>query len=150
MTIRISEVTENELQVEFKNPNISLDRDSVYGMATFCFIREMSDLIALHCANNRYISYEQAEEEGFYFNDGSRFENDYLIMHSYDWSEAMGTEELDEDPNRDCFLDKKTGAAISWYKWAPRGLCVNEVFLNMLENDTVGEMLNRLHKTLNA
>lgn len=121
-------------------PSIPLDRYSVNGLATTAFLQKLSELVAVHVYNELRMELDESPCIG---NDGRRFDNDRFFLHAYSWAD-------DELANVANFFDRKTGAAVSWYKYVPRGLCINAKFRNLLDNDLTANELRELHDTLNA
>lgn len=140
-------------------PSIGVDRDTVNGLALTKFLEYVDELSALHMYNAGFKDDYDPFSGSQYFigNHGIGIVNDTFILHSYDWDDF----ELDdaEDSlwrnvqggrNATCFCDFATKACVSWYKYVPRGLCVNDIMLKILNDDETSSMLERVHSSLNA
>lgn len=137
--MRYDITTADDQTPDFDLPTTELDRYSTNGLAMTAFLERLSVECATAYLNNcRLLRTEPMCDNDYpcITNDGSRFDCDRFWLHAYDWS--------NDADNSVCFLDKKTGAAANWYKYVPRGLCVNDACLDMLENGSVSRILQEL------
>ena len=150
----------NPLRQGYERPNVPIDRTSVYGLALTQFLVRISDEVALHAFNMDWqpdcAPYEFADDDyrlDFTANNGNSYRCDAFTIHCYDWDESWQDDAWDDelydlkpgylDPNSDCYLDVKSGAAVSWYKYLPRDICINDAMMRMLDDDRLGELLGR-------
>ena len=170
--MRVDERTDKTkpLRSGYERPNISIDRISVYGLALTAFLQRISEEVALHAFNMDWqpdcAPYEFAYDDyrlDFIGNYGNAYRCDAFTIHCYDWDESWQDEAWDDerddfkpgylDPNSDCYLDVESGAAVSWYKYLPRDICVNDAMMRMLDDDRISDLLSRavvsMHKLEN-
>ena len=138
----------------YQRPHHAIDRSHVYGLALTQFLSEISARVSEHLENeNGHLG--RFDTDSFVGNYGNSYRCDAFIIHCYDWDNSWQNDAWDDtlgdiapgylDPNSDCFLDIETGAAVSWYKYVPRGMSVNDAMLDALKSDMLHQMMERAY-----
>ena len=138
----------------YQRPYHAIDRSSVYGLALAQFLSDISFHVSEHLENgNGHLG--RFDADSFVGNYGNSYRCDAFIIHCYDWDDSWQNDAWDDelgdiapgylDPNSDCYLDAETGAAVSWYKYVPRGMSVNDAMLDALKSDRLHQMIERAY-----
>lgn len=146
--------------VGYVAPSIPLEGGSTNYYAIHGFIKNIDEHVTVHLMNEGIIDSPWIDDATgqFITNTGSSYRCDVFTLHAYDWDDTWADEAFDNTigdippgylhPNSDNFLDVETGAAVSWYKYMGREMCINQAMLDALNNNKLGEITNRIAASL--